>query len=111
MTCGRFHLPRIPFSLRLPLFFALLIVAPHAGRADTDDFRGDPGDRLVMPRVKPQPPSGRTRLVPSRVTEDGDTLWVGHSMQTVSGGDHTTYNDGPYHVGVGANRPGASTGA
>jgi hypothetical protein len=63
-------------------------------------------DRLVnlRPRLAAPPSSRRTPRL--RATGSGlDSIWIGHSIQTVNPLDHSTWSYGPWRVGRGNNRP------
>jgi len=99
------------------LFVALLMLlgaaASMVGLAlaqSGDDPNGDLPNKLVTPWAKAGGRSGGLRQSPARVSAEGGSTWVGHSIQTVVGGDPTTYSFGPYRVGRGDNRPGGLPG-
>jgi len=76
---------------------------------------GDVGSDPVERRVSPARPHGHrggaSRAGLARAALIGDSIWIGHSIQTQNPLDHTTFSYGPYHVGVGLNRPKAGGSA
>src|SRR5690349_11704202 len=96
---------RPPALLRFAAAIALIAtcVPVRPTRAQSVDG-AEPVDRLVVARARPTSPSRHISLV--RATSSGlDSIWIGHSIQTMNPLDHSTWSYGPWHVGRGNNRP------
>src|SRR5262249_48912710 len=94
-----------PSNLLFALVFLSGVAAGSTARAQSaEDFNGDLPSKLVTPRIASRSGHG-ARVSPARVSTGSDSVWVGHSIQVQNPLDHTTFSYGPYHVGVGLNRP------
>jgi len=94
-------------------FVALLILVGAAASmtglalAQQEGANGDLANKLVSPRAKAERGTVGARQSPARVSTSGlDSIWIGHSVQTVVPGTPSTYSSSPWKVGRGLNRPG-----
>src|SRR5258705_6267114 len=97
-------------------FVALLLMLGAAASmsslafAQVDDIKADLGNKLMNARSAQARISSAARQSPARISAVGDSIWIGHSIQTIVAGSPNTYSFGPFHVGRGDNRPGLVTG-
>ncbi len=95
---------------------ALAGVTPALGQS-VEEQRGDLPARLATSAIHSAVPPGRgTRAragTAARATGGPfyNTIWLGHSVQTVVPGTPSTYSFGPWHIGRGNNHPSATGSA
>ncbi len=101
-------------------FVALLILVGAAASmtglalAQQEGANGDLANKLVSPRAKAERGTAGARQSPARISATCqavapwhcDSIWIGHSVQTVVPGTPSTYSSSPWKVGRGLNRPG-----
>jgi len=77
--------------------------------AQTEDLRGDLANKLINAHSSKAGMTRAARQSPARINDPFpgtvDSVWVGHSILHQSAGNFYTYSWGPFHVGVGRNRP------
>ena len=110
MSTPRLDSQRHRFASLLLVALAV-IAAPPAHAQSYEGVSGDPGDRVLISRAAHARSGSTSYARPARVATGNDSVWVGHSIQIQNPLDHTTFSYGPFHVGVGLNRPQAGGSA